>query len=109
MMPNNERVQQLLRHNWTVDREDIGDGEIALRITELPNFVVAGTETEVAEQFWGALEGYLEIAVKYDHPLPAEPVRIPPVAVTALPKATSSTANKGRPWAEQVWGDFATV
>lgn len=80
---DNARVTRLIRHAWTIQREQLPDGDIALRIPELPHFVVAGSEAEVADQFWGALEGYLRVAVRHGHALPELPEATPSIVVAA--------------------------
>lgn len=111
-MTTSDRVQRLLRHAWTITRDDLQDGEIALRVAELPHFVVAGTEDQVTAEFWGALEGYLTVAVARGVPLPDAPVserRKPIVACVDVPPQESVTADSARPeparhaWAEPAY------
>lgn len=69
-MTSEARVDRLLNYPWTIRRESLVDGGIALRVAELPHFVVAGSEAEVASEFWDALRGYLDVAVKNGATLP---------------------------------------
>lgn len=56
-------MAEYLRMPWTIERSvHDDDGEyIALRVRELPGFVVAGqTDAEVEQMFWDALPAFLE-------------------------------------------------
>lgn len=65
-----ERLGALLHFPWTIQSEQVGDVEIALRVAELPFFVVAGPSATLDATFWTSLTEYLRIAIKYEHSLP---------------------------------------
>lgn len=99
------QMADYLRMPWTILRSDHEDDGhyVALRIAELPGFVVAAeSEKEIEGLFWPALEAFIESYLEDGDapPLPARArgrsLRIQrPVADGVFPYAVSSTHSVG--------------
>lgn len=69
-----DRLDYLLRLPWTIVREVATDGELLLRVAEIPSAVGNGDSlAELEGDMWESLRASLEAYVQFDDAIPLPP------------------------------------
>lgn len=68
---SDEKVRQLLRLPWTFVREVAPEGDVLLRVKEIPSVVGTGTtDAELEADLWASLEAALAAFLHFGDPVP---------------------------------------
>ncbi len=86
-----QQLQQLLRLPWTVVREITPEGELLLRIAEIPAAMGSGATPDEAEaDLWASLEAALRAYLHFGDPVPVPAGGVPAwLQAGANPPATT--------------------